>query len=102
MWKIRTKNIIYRFIHGQPRFGMPGGANMSLALNEPNRFLSIQFKHNIQACSISKEKIIDMQNNQWIIIEDKLPTKSPIEFQDNSNMRLLSWTHHFCILNSER
>jgi hypothetical protein len=45
--EILYKNIIYRFIHGQPHFGMPGGANMSLALNEPNWFLSIQFKHNI-------------------------------------------------------
>ena len=38
---------------------MPGGAKMSLALNEPNWLLSIQFKQNIQACSTSKE-IIDI------------------------------------------
>ena len=28
------KNILYRFIEGQTHFGMPGGAKVSLALNE--------------------------------------------------------------------
>jgi hypothetical protein len=30
-----VKNILYRFIAAQTHFGMPRGAQMSLALNEP-------------------------------------------------------------------
>jgi hypothetical protein len=29
--------ILYRFIVGQSHFGMPGGAKMNLALNEPKQ-----------------------------------------------------------------
>ena len=29
------ENIVYQFIKGQSHFGMPRGAKMSLALNEP-------------------------------------------------------------------
>ena len=31
------KTILCQFIQGQTHFGMPGGANMSLALNEPKQ-----------------------------------------------------------------
>ena len=29
------KNFLYQFMEGQPCLGLPRGANMSLALNEP-------------------------------------------------------------------
>ena len=33
--EVRMKNILYQFMEGQPRLGLPRGAKMSLALNEP-------------------------------------------------------------------
>jgi hypothetical protein len=33
--EVWPKNILYRLIEGQTHFGMPRGAEMSLALNEP-------------------------------------------------------------------
>ena len=41
--EVRTKNIQYWIIDGQPHFGMPRGAKMSLTLNEPNSLLFIEF-----------------------------------------------------------
>ena len=36
--EVRTKkNILYCFLEGQTHFGMPEGARMSLALNEPEQ-----------------------------------------------------------------
>ena len=32
---VHSKNILYQFIEGQTHFGMPRGAKVSLALNEP-------------------------------------------------------------------
>ena len=33
--EILTQDILYQFIKGQTHFGLPSGAQMNLALNEP-------------------------------------------------------------------
>ena len=46
-----------------------------------------RFKPDLWACT-TKHYWYCMQNNQWNIIGDLLPTKSPIELKDDSNLQM--------------
>ena len=77
--------ILYRFIEGQTRNGMPRGAKMNLALYETsrNKFLVIQMQAPSPRMYHHKRKgITDIvcKNIQWRrIAGHQLPTKTPIE-----------------------
>ena len=84
--EVWTKNILYRFIEDQTRFGMPRGAKMSLALNE-TYYVGLHSKSNAtseHALLVESNHWYSMQNNHLKIIVDQLPTKSPIELELNS------------------
>ena len=70
--EVLKMNTLYWFIESQTsaHFGIPKGAQMRLALNEPNcnRFCtSFTFKHCLQECTITSGKkiLICKQNNPY-------------------------------------
>ena len=87
--EVWMKNILYRIVEGQTHFGMQWrGAKISLALNESNK---VTLHSDINTISEHAPPQVGiyywyrMQDNQWKIIEDQIPTKIPIEFKDKSN-----------------
>ena len=65
---------------------------MSLAPNEPHEIGCSLFKlkHYLRACTTSGKKYgYCMQNNQWKIIGDQLPTKSPVKLPNSIYMQIL-------------
>ena len=60
------KNNLYRFIEDQTHFGMPRGAKMSLALDEPKWVapLSIPSTTYKRAPQVERKYLCCMQNNQ--------------------------------------
>jgi hypothetical protein len=80
------KNILYRFIEVQTHFGMSRDATLSLASMDRDRLPFIQSKYCLQhAPQVIRQDSHCMQNNQWGIRGDQVPTKSPIELRENSN-----------------
>ena len=80
------KNVLYQFIEGQTHFGMSRDATLSLASMNRDRLPFIQIKHCLQhAPQVLRHYSYCMQNNQWEIRGDQLPTKSPIELRENAN-----------------
>ena len=83
------KNILNRFIEGQTHFGMPSGAKMILILNEPHKIGCSSFNSTTtsrHATQVERNYWYCIQNNQWKIIDDQLPTRSTVELKDNSNV----------------
>ena len=76
--EVLIETILYWFIDGQTHFSMPRGAKINVALNESNGLLFIQ----IQSLPLSmnhkgeRNYWYGVQNNQWKIIGDQLPTES--------------------------
>ena len=73
--EVWAKNILYQFIEGQTHFGMPRGAKMSLALNEPKQ-VSLHSNSNSTSKHAPQAEInywYCMQNNNWKFIGDPIP-----------------------------
>ena len=69
-------------IGGQTHCGMPRGAKMSLALNQPKEVALL----NIQSQTLPPSMHHKWKNNQLKIIGNRLPTKCPIELKDDFNV----------------
>ena len=70
----------YQFIKGQTHFGMPRGAKMTLAVNE-TKYVALRSNSDttsVHAPQLERNYRFGMQNNQWKIIGDELPTKAPL------------------------
>ena len=101
--EVWTKNILYRFIEGQTHFGMPRGDKMSLALNKAKHVAchSNSFSTSKYAPRVERNYWYCIQNNQWKIIEDKLPMSIPVELK-RTLLRLVTFSWNYLIVVSKR
>ena len=89
--EVWLKNILYWFIMGETHFGMPRGAERSLALNEPRQITlhSIQNTISRHAPQVKINYWCCMQATNWKSYENKsqwkVPTKNPIELKAYSD-----------------
>lgn len=84
--EVPTKNILYRSIENKTHFPMPRGTKMSLNINEPKQIAPHSISNTISEHALRTERNdwICLWNNQWKIVKDQLPTRGPLQWQDNS------------------
>ena len=80
-----TENILYWFTESQTQLGMPRGAKMSLAFNEPHEIgcSSLKFKFYLRTCTITSGKnlLILYAKQPMTSVANQLQTKSSIELR---------------------
>ena len=77
-----AKNILYRFIEGQTHLGLPRSAKWFWPQWVEIGSSSFKFKHYLQyAPKVEIDCGNCIQNNQWSIIGDQLPTKIPLSWR---------------------
>ena len=64
---------------------------------------SFKFKHYLQECTITSGKkiLICKQNNEWKIIGDELPPKSPLDVKEFSLVKVGKWNTFLRLIHSE-